>query len=76
MGAFIAKAVIYVVLGFICMSQLGIANKIVESTFILIIASLCFAFAVSFGFGGKGFAANQLEKLEKKLDCDDSNKAE
>ena len=75
-GAFIAKAVIYVVLGFICMSQLGIANKIVESTFILIIASLCFAFAVSFGFGGKGFAANQLEKLEKKLDCDDSNKAE
>jgi hypothetical protein len=75
-GAFIAKAVIYVVLGFICMSQLGIANKIVESTFILIIASLCFAFAVSFGFGGKGFAANQLEKLEKKLDFDDSNKAE
>ncbi len=74
-SAIAAKAAIYVVLGFLCMSQLGIANAIVEGTFILIIAALCIAFAISFGVGGRNFAANQLEKLEKKLDSD-SDKAE
>ncbi len=75
-SAIAAKAAIYVVLGFLCMSQLGIANAIVESTFILIIAALCIAFAISFGVGGRNFAANQLEKLEKKLETSDSEKAE
>lgn len=75
-SAIAAKAAIYVVLGFLCMSQLGIANAIVESTFILIIAALCIAFAVSFGVGGRNFAANQLEKLEKKLESSESDKAE
>jgi len=74
--AIAAKAAIYVVLGFLCMSQLGIANAIVESTFILIIAALCIAFAISFGVGGRGFAANQLDKLEKKLESEESKKAE
>ncbi len=69
--AFIVKVAIYVVLGFLCLSQLGIANKIVEGTFILIVAALCVAFAVSFGIGGKNFAANRLEKLEKKIDSND-----
>ncbi len=75
-GAMIAKAAIYVVLGFLCLSQLGIANAIVESTFILIIAAVCIAFAISFGIGGRNFAANRLEKLEKKLDSTESDKAE
>ncbi len=70
--AFIVKVAIYVVLAFLCLSQLGIANKIVEGTFILIVAAVCVAFAVSFGIGGKNFAANRLEKLEKKID--DNNK--
>ncbi len=70
-SALIAKAAIYVVLGFLCLSQLGIANAIVEGTFILIIAAICVAFAISFGIGGRNFAANQLEKLEKKIDGED-----
>lgn len=67
-AALIAKVAIYVVTAFICLSQLGVAIAIVETTFILIIAALCIAFAVAFGIGGRTFAANTLEKLEKKID--------
>ena len=67
-AAIIAKIAIYVVTAFICLNQLGVAIAIVETTFILIIAALCVAFAVAFGIGGRTFAANTLEKLEKKID--------
>ena len=67
-SALIAKIAIYVFVGFICLSQLGVAIAIVEKTFVLIVAALCVAFAVAFGVGGRTFAANMLEKLEKKID--------
>ncbi len=67
-GALIAKVAIYVVVAFVSLSQLGVATAMVETTFILIIAALCVAFAVAFGIGGRNFAANTLDKLEKKLD--------
>ncbi len=66
-----AKVVIYVITAFICLSQLGVAKTIVETTFILIIAAVCVAFAIAFGVGGRNFAANNLEKLEKQLENDD-----
>ncbi|MBE6857697.1 MAG: hypothetical protein E7500_09855 [Ruminococcus sp.] len=69
--AFIVKMAVYVVAGFLCLSQLGIAKTIVESTFILIVAAVCVAFAIAFGVGGKAFAANRLAKLEKKIDSTD-----
>ncbi|MBP1550026.1 MAG: hypothetical protein J6A05_08475, partial [Oscillospiraceae bacterium] len=53
--------------GFHCLSQLGVATVIVESTFIFIIAAVCIAFAIAFGIGGRTFAANTLEKVEKKI---------
>lgn len=65
-----AKVVVYVVTAFICLSQLGVAKTIVETTFILIIAAVCVAFAIAFGVGGRNFAANNLEKLEKQLEND------
>ncbi len=71
-GAFAAKIVIYVVTVFLCLSQLGIATAIVESTFVLIIAAVCIAFAIAFGVGGRNFAANTLEKIEKKIDSDEN----
>lgn len=74
-SAFIAKVAIYVFVAFICLSQLGVAIAIVEKTFILVIAALCVAFAVAFGIGGRTFAANTLEKLEKKMD-DNGEKTE
>lgn len=69
--AFIVKIALYVVAGFLCLSQLGIAKVIVESTFILIVAAVCVAFAIAFGVGGRAFAASRLEKLEKKIDGTD-----
>ena len=70
-GALIAKIAIYVVTGFLCLSQLGVATAIVESTFIFIIAAICIAFAIAFGIGGRTFAANTLEKVEKKINDND-----
>ncbi len=67
-SAMIAKVAIYVLVAFLCLSQLGVATAIVETTFILIMAALCVAFAVAFGIGGRTFAANTLDKLEKKID--------
>lgn len=66
--ALTAKVAIYVVTAFMCLSQLGIAGAMVETTFILIIAAICVAVAIAFGVGGRTFAANTLAKLEKKLD--------
>lgn len=67
-GALIAKVIIYVFVGFVCLSQLGVAINIVEDTFVLIVAAVCVAFAIAFGVGGRTFAANMLAKLEKKMD--------
>lgn len=73
-GALTAKVAIYVVTAFMCLSQLGIAGAMVETTFILIIAAICVAIAIAFGVGGRTFAANTLAKLEKKLDDKDEDK--
>ncbi|MBQ7774662.1 MAG: mechanosensitive ion channel [Lachnospiraceae bacterium] len=73
-SALVAKVVIYVFVGFVCLSQLGVAITIVEKTFVLAIAALCVAFAVAFGVGGRNFAANMLEKLEKKIDNNEEAK--
>lgn len=67
-SALVAKVAVYVLVAFLCLSQLGVATAIVETTFILIIAALCVAFAIAFGVGGRNFAANTLDKLEKKID--------
>lgn len=73
-AALVAKVVIYVFVGFVCLSQLGVAIAIVEKTFLFAIAALCIAFAVAFGIGGRTFAANMLAKLEKKLDNNEETK--
>ncbi len=66
-GALLAKVAIYVLAAFISLSQLQIASEIVNTTFILVVAALCVAFAIAFGVGGRQFAQNRLEKLEDKL---------
>ncbi len=67
-AAVAVKAAIYVLAAFLCLSQLGVASAIVESTFILIVAAVAVAFALSFGIGGRKFAEDSLAKLEKRLD--------
>lgn len=61
-----AKIAIYVLVAFMCLSQLGIATKIVETAFVLFIAAACVAFALAFGLGGKKFAGHVLTALEEK----------
>ncbi len=70
--ALVSKVAVYVLVAFLCLSQLGVATAIVETTFILIIAAVAVAVAIAFGVGGRTFAANTLEKLEKKIDNNDA----
>lgn len=69
-SAIVAKVVIYILTGFLCLNQLGVASEIVGTAFKVIIASAGIAFAIAFGVGGRQFAANMLEKLEDKLNND------
>lgn len=66
-AAFVVQWSIYTVGAFLILSQLGIAKELVNAAFILILAALAVAFAISFGIGGKEFAGRTLEKLEGKL---------
>ncbi len=66
-GAVIAKAAIYVLGGFMILSELGVAEVIVNTAFILMMAAVAIAFAISFGIGGREFAARMLEKMENKF---------
>ena len=61
----LTKVVIYVIGVFMILSQLGIATTIVNSAFIIIIAAIAVAFAISFGIGGRGFAEKILSQLEE-----------
>lgn len=75
--ALITKVVIVVFAAFMTLSQLGFAQDIVNVAFIIILAAVAVAFAISFGIGGRTFASNALSKLEKKLEetneIDDKN---
>lgn len=52
---------------FMALDQLQFATSIVNLAFLLILAGLSVAFALSFGIGGRDFAKRQLEKLETKV---------
>lgn len=62
-GAKVIKVAIFVVAGFMMLSQLGIASHIVETAFIYSVAALAVAFALAFGLGGKDYAKKVLDKL-------------
>lgn len=72
MVAIVAKSSILVVAAFMVLSQLGIAEELVNSAFKLIVAALAIAFAIAFGVGGKDFASHTLKKLEDNMDKKDN----
>lgn len=74
--AFIAKAAIYTVGAFMMLNELGIASEIVNSAFVLMVAAVAVAFALSFGLGGREFAQDALKKLESACakESDSENK--
>lgn len=59
----VSRIAIYTVGIFMVFSELGIAKEIVNAAFILIIAALAAAFAISFGIGGRDFAGKALKRL-------------
>lgn len=63
----LAKVIIYVVGVFMILSQLRIAETIVNSVFIIIIAAIATAFAIAFGIGGRDFAHRVLGHFESSL---------
>lgn len=64
--AIIVKCAIMTIGSFMILSQLGIANTLVNAAFILMVGALAVAFAVAFGLGGRTFAGNVLKRLEEK----------
>ncbi|MDO5480740.1 MAG: hypothetical protein Q4F60_00105 [Candidatus Saccharibacteria bacterium] len=66
--ALVAKIAIIVIGVFMFLSQLGIASSLVNAAFIILLSSVGIAFAISFGIGGREFAAHTLRKFEQKLD--------
>lgn len=66
--ASLSKVTIMVIAVFMILHQLGFAKSIVNAAFIIILGAMAVAFAVSFGIGGREFAANVLKKVEKKMD--------
>lgn len=74
--ALVIKVTIIVVASFMTLSQLGFAKSIVNIAFIIILAGLAIAFAISFGLGGREFASRRLLELEEKLSESSSDEEE
>ena len=66
--ATVAQVAIIVISIFMALDQLGLAASIVNAAFILTLGALALAFGLSFGLGGKDFAAKYLQKLDHKLE--------
>lgn len=62
----IAKALIMIIATVMILTQLGIAEKVVMTAFIIIIGAVGVAFAIAFGVGGRQFAAEVLAEMKAK----------
>lgn len=69
-----SRIAIYTVGIFMVFSELGIAVEIVNTAFLLIIAALAVAFAISFGIGGRNFAEKVLKKLSNTCGLEEKEK--
>lgn len=72
-SAILLKSVIIVFAVFMTLEQLHFATSIVNKAFLLILGGLMVAFAISFGIGGRDFAAKQLDKVDKVIGKKDVN---
>ena len=76
-AAKILKVIIYVVAGFMILSQLDFAATIVNWAFILTLSALAVAFAIAFGIGGTDFAKKTLNNVNlTKKDKTENNSEE
>ncbi|RBP88022.1 putative transporter (transmembrane protein) [Cytobacillus firmus] len=70
----VAQAAIIAISIFMALDQLGLAASIVNAAFVLTLGALALAFGLSFGLGGKDFAAKYLQKLDRKIEETTINK--
>lgn len=68
--AMTGRVAIYTLGIFMILNELGIASGIVNTMFVLVVAALAIAFAISFGIGGRSFAEKTLKKLEDAYNKD------
>lgn len=61
------KVLILIVVGFMTVSQLGLAKELVNMAFIIILSAIAIAFAIAFGIGGRDFAKKRLDELDIKI---------
>ncbi|WP_079479670.1 mechanosensitive ion channel [Halobacillus salinus] len=66
--ASIAKYAILAFALFMALDQLGVADSIINTAFMLILGALALAFGLAFGLGGREKAAEYLEKADKKME--------
>ncbi len=60
----ILRSLIYVVAGFMILSQLDFAATIVNYAFVISLCALAIAFAIAFGIGGRDFAKRTLDRVK------------
>lgn len=53
------------------LTQMGLASSIIEYAFIFLVGAIAVAFALSFGLGGREWAAKKLEEIELKIKKED-----
>ncbi|PPA69850.1 mechanosensitive ion channel [Jeotgalibacillus proteolyticus] len=64
----VAKYAIMALALFMALDQLGVADTIVTSAFVLILGALALAFGLAFGLGGRENASRYLDKMERKAE--------
>lgn len=64
------KIMIYTIGVFMILSQLKIAEMLVNWTFIIIVSAVAIAFAISFGIGGRDFAHRVLDRFDSYLNSE------
>lgn len=72
--ALVSKIAIYTIGIFMVLNELGIAKEIVNTAFILIVAALAMAFAISFGIGGRDFAGKAMKRLGEACGIENDEK--
>ncbi|KIL43481.1 hypothetical protein KP77_31870 [Jeotgalibacillus alimentarius] len=70
----VAKYAIMALALFMALDQLGVADTIVNSAFILILGAAALAFGLAFGLGGRDNASRYLDKMEQKAENTEINR--
>ncbi len=65
--ATVARVSILFFVGAMALNRMGVADDIVSRGFTLLLGAVAVAAAIAFGFGGKEFASNALNKLNDSL---------